>query len=237
MKESFDKKQHDQFIKYFDIKENPSEIEIWFYKKTEKYIKYIKWLPWLKMIWIWNSISMNTATSSSDIDLYIVSDKKTMWYNRVIITIVFQLLWVRKTAKKHAWRFCLSFFSTLEWMDFSNFKIKNDIYLYFWILYFKPILNNDNTYELFLEKNNSWADFSKYNNLLEKNKNYIKYKWKKRKICIYIEFINKITKKIFLQKTLKKYNQIWKPYWVIINNNILKFHNWDIRETIKKELV
>jgi hypothetical protein len=61
-------------------------------------------------------------------------------------------------------------------MDFSSFKIDNDIYLYFWILYFKPILNNDNTYELFLEKNNSWADFSEYNKVIEDNKRYIKYK-------------------------------------------------------------
>ena len=237
MKESFDKKQHQNFIKKFNIKENPSKIELAFYKKTEKYIKYIKYLPGLKMIWIWNSISMNCATKDSDIDLYIVSDNKTMWYNRIIITFIFQILWVRKTPKNHAWRFCLSFFSTIDWMDFSNFKIENDIYLYFWIIYFKPILNNDNTYELFLEKNSSWADFNKYEQILENNKKYIKYKWKKRKICIYIEFLNTISKKLFLSKTLKHYKAIWKPFWVIINNNILKFHNWDIREKIKKELV
>jgi hypothetical protein len=61
-------------------------------------------------------------------------------------------------------------------MDFSSFKIDNDIYLYFWVLYFKPILNNDNTYELFLEKNKSWAEFSEYNKVIEDNKRYIKYK-------------------------------------------------------------
>ena len=60
-------------------------------------------------------------------------------------------------------------------MDFSNFKLENDIYLYFWIIYFKPILDFDNTYELFLEKNNNWADFSEYKNILEKNRKLVKY--------------------------------------------------------------
>jgi len=176
MKESFDKKQHQNFIKKFNIKENPSEIELAFYKKTEKYIKYIKWIPWLKMIWIWNSISMNSANKNSDIDLYIVSDNNRMWIVRILITLIFQIMWVRKTPSKHAWRFCLSFFSTIDWMNFSNFKIKDDIYLYFWIIYFKPILSFDDTYELFLNKNSLWADFSEYKNILNENKKYIKYK-------------------------------------------------------------
>ncbi|MDP3380553.1 MAG: hypothetical protein Q8S84_03310 [bacterium] len=59
-------------------------------------------------------------------------------------------------------------------MDFSDWKIENDIYLYFWIVYFKPILNYDNTYELFIEKNSSWADLSEYKDVIEDNKKYIK---------------------------------------------------------------
>jgi hypothetical protein len=60
-------------------------------------------------------------------------------------------------------------------MDFSNFKIDNDIYLYFWIIYFKPILDYDNTYDLFLEKNSSWADFGEYKDILEENKGFVRY--------------------------------------------------------------
>ncbi len=176
MKESFNKKHHQKFIEKFNVKKNPSEVEIWFYKKTEKYIKYIKWIPWLKMIWIWNSISMNCASADSDIDLYIVSDNNKMWLVRILITLIFQVLWVRKTPSKHAWRFCLSFFSTIDWMDFSTFKIEDDIYLYFWIIYFKPIFSIDKTYELFLLKNSSWANLNPYNDIIENNKKYIKYK-------------------------------------------------------------
>jgi len=63
-------------------------------------------------------------------------------------------------------------------MDFSSFKIDNDIYLYFWIVYFKPIADYSNTYEKFLEKNNSWANFNDYKEIIEENKKFIKYKRK-----------------------------------------------------------
>jgi hypothetical protein len=249
MKQNFDKNIHEKFKSYFDMKKSPSEVEEWFYNKTEKYIKYIKWIPWLKMIWIWNSIAMNCATSDSDIDLFIVTSPNSMWLNRIIITFIFQILLVRKNENHHAWRFCLSFFATTNWLDFSDWKIENDIYLYFWIIYFKPILDYDNTYELFLEKNSTWADFSEYSNIIEYNKSFVKYVNKNNSIWNYnmtimnsiseicITFINNLLKKIFLAKTLKHFESIWKPYWVIINNDLLKFHNWDIRKKIKEDLI
>jgi len=238
MKQYFNKKTHEKFINYFIIKEYPTEIEKRFYEKTEKYLKFIKWIPGLKMIWVWNSIAMNCSNSESDIDLFIVTSPNSMWLNRIIITIIFQILWVRKNEKKHAERFCLSFFATTNWLDFSSWKIENDIYLYYWIVYFKPILNYENTYELFLEKNNSWADFSEYNYIIEENKKYIKFK--RNKILKFeddyvIKFMNNSLKSIFLPKTLNHYEKIWKPYWVIINDNLLKFHNWDIRKKIQEE--
>jgi hypothetical protein len=45
-------------------------------------------------------------------------------------------------------------------------------------------------------------------------------------------------KSIFIPKTKKSFKEIWKPFWVIINDNMLKFHNNDkrkkIRDTIPK---
>jgi hypothetical protein len=63
-------------------------------------------------------------------------------------------------------------------MDFSSFKIDDDVYLYFWIVYFKPIADYSKTYEKFLEKNNSWANFDDYKEIIEENKKFIKYKRK-----------------------------------------------------------
>jgi hypothetical protein len=43
--QKFTKQQHKNFINNFNIKQNPSEIEDVFYKKTEKYLNFVKWIP------------------------------------------------------------------------------------------------------------------------------------------------------------------------------------------------
>lgn len=240
MKQKFSKEIHEKLKKYFDIKENQSDIEKDFFKKTYKYVNYIKWIPWLKMISIWNSLAMNNANSESDIDLYIVTTRNSMWLNRIIITFLFQIMWVRKNDKNHAGRFCLSFFSTLDWMKFKNWKIENDIYLYFWIIYMKPILDYDNTYEIFLKLNKEWLEIDEYKDIVNNNKKFIQYKKNTKNWLILdkiITILDKITKKLLLPKTLSHFEKIWKPYWVIINDDLLKFHNNDIRQEIKKEIL
>jgi hypothetical protein len=240
MKQKFWKKEFTYFKQLLNIKKNSTNIENNFYKKTEKYIKFIKWIPWILMIWIGNSISMNSAKKSSDIDLFIVTKNNSLWTTRILISLIFQILWVRKTSKKHKWKFCLSFFCSEKWMNFWDFTLKNDIYLYFWIIYFKPILDYNNTYKKFIESNEKWADFNEYKEIIKNNKKYIKYSknLKKeniisKKIILFLEYI---IKTIFIKKTLKNYKKLWKPYWIIINDSMLKFHNNDKRKQIKKEL-
>ena len=237
MKQIFGEKIFNNFKKYFKIKEEYSKEEKKYFDKAYKYIKYIKWIPWIKMIWIWNSLATKSATESSDIDLYIVTDKNAMWFVRIFVTFIFQIFWARKDEKNHAGRFCLSFFSTIDWMDFWKFKIENDIYLYFRIVYFKPILDYNETYKKFLEINSTWANFDDYKGIIEENKKFIKYKKNKKWSNIFfVWFFDKILKKIFLPKTLNHFERIWKPYGVIINDDLLKFHNWDIRQEISKKL-
>lgn len=239
MKQIFWEKIFNNFKNHFQIKENYSEVEEKLLEKTYKYIKFIKWIPGIKMIWIWNSLAMKTATKNSDIDIFIVTKENSMWFCRILITFIFQILGVRKTEKNHASRFCLSFFATEKAMNFWDFKIENDIYLYFWIVYFKPIFVVWETYKNFLEENKTWANFEDYENILEENKNFIKYQ-KEEKNCkfwnLILWFFDKILKKIFLRKTLKHFEKIWKPYGVIINDNLLKFHNDDIRKEISEKL-
>lgn len=237
MKQIFGEKMFNKFKKEFNLKEDFSEIEEKYLEKANKYIKFIKWLPGLKMIWIGNSLAMKSATKDSDIDLYIVTDKNAMWFVRIMVTFIFQVLWVRKDETHHAWRFCLSFFSTIDGMDFSSFKIDDDVYLYFWIVYFKPIADYSKTYEKFLEKNNSWANFDDYKEIIEENKKFIKYKRKAWFNNFFLTWLfDKLFKKIFLKRTLNHFEKIWKPYGVIISDDLLKFHNWDVRKEISEKL-
>jgi len=234
---TYSKTEFIQFRDYFSIKDEPWNIENIFVKKANKYIKYLKFIPWIKMVAIWNSVAMNYANNESDIDLFIITSINRLWIVRILTTIFFTILLVRKTPKYHTGRFCLSFFCTTKSMDFSGFAIENDIYLYFWIIYLKPILDFDNTYDKFISAQ-TWSNFEEYKEIIEKNKNYIKHSWKsfwdKSKI---INFFEKILKSIFIKKTIQNYNNLWKPFWIIINDNMLKFHNDDKRKEIRKEIL
>jgi predicted nucleotidyltransferase len=190
------------------------------------------------MVAIWNSVAMNSATKSSDIDLFIVSSPNRLWIIRIFVTFIIQVLWVRKTKNKHKARFCLSFFCSINALNFEDIAIENDIYLYFWILYLKPILNYNNTFELFIAENKKWCDFDDYKNIIKNNKNYISYKKNTSKYnCKLLNLLENILKSIFLPKTKKSFKSLWNSFWVIINDNMLKFHNNDIREKIRNKII
>ncbi|MFA5917098.1 MAG: hypothetical protein WC850_02580 [Candidatus Gracilibacteria bacterium] len=235
----FGKNDFEKFKKLQNIKDNPSKIEENLIKKTVNYTKYIKWVPGLQMIAIGNSVAMNNANTDSDIDLFVVSKTNRLWIVRIIITLIFQIFGIRKTKNNHKSRFCLSFFCTTTSLNFENIAIKNDIYLYFWMIYLKPILNYDKTYEKFIEENKKWCNFDDYKDIIKNNKNYIVYKQNTSKYnCKLINLLEKFLKSIFIPKTKKSFKEIGKPFGVIINDNMLKFHNNDkrkkIRDTIPK---
>lgn len=237
MKTSFSTDIHEKFKKYFSIKESPSPTDSELFEKTIKYIPSIKWIPGIRFIWVGNSTSMFASKETSDIDLFIITSPKRMWLVRILSTLIFQLLAVRKTAKHHEKRFCLSFFTTIDGMNFESFAIKNDVYLYFRIVYLKPILDFDNTFEKFIESQ-SWADLWEYKNFIEKNKSFISFSGKSFwDSCKILDWIDTWLEKIFLPKTMKHLKQLGSPYGIVINKDILKFHDDDKRIEIKKELI
>lgn len=237
MKTSFWPDIHESFKKYFSIQDAPSKIDQELFEKTYEYIPYIKWIPGIRFIWVGNSTSMFASKETSDIDLFIITAPKRMRLVRIVTTLIFQILWVRKNEKIHEKRFCLSFFVTTDWLDFSSFALENDIYLYFWIIYMKPILDFDHTFERFIQAQ-SWAELREYKNIIEKNKNFIKFKEKTYgNNCKILDIFDSILEKIFSPKTLQKFKKLRKPYGIIINKNTLKFHDNDKRINIKKELI
>jgi hypothetical protein len=78
---------------------------------------------------------------------------------------------VRKTAKNHEGRFCLSFFIDESALNFEKIIEENDIYMYFWILTLTPIFDINNTYEKFITANKSWANFENFENILQNHRN------------------------------------------------------------------
>ena len=226
------------FQDYFHIQKTPWEYEKKLWKKVEKYIPPLRVIPGIVFVGVGNSLSMNACHKESDIDLFIITKKNRLWMVRILVTLYFSLLGQRKTSRKHAGKFCLSFFVTEDALDFWGFAIENDIYLYFWILHLKPLIDKGNTYNNFLQANSSWADFSLYQNMLEENTKYIfsssEKVSKNTKIWNWIE---KVLKKIFLPKTKKSSEKLGDPFGIIISDDILKFHDRDKRKEIRDKLL
>lgn len=77
---------------YLNLKPKTSDIEKKLLSKTKTYFSLLHYIPGIKMVCVGNSVAMNGAKESSDIDLFIVCEKKMMWYVRTKLTLFFALL-------------------------------------------------------------------------------------------------------------------------------------------------
>jgi len=243
-------------LKYFKkfrdlmgIKELPSNYELELIEKTQNYSKYISWIPWLQMLAVCNSLSMYaTKEKWSDIDLFIITSKNRLWSVRILVTLIFHILWVRRHWNKIKERFCLSFFIDETAMNFSNFAIENDVYLYYWIQYLKPIVNKNDTYERFIEANEElWIDKEKLDKDSVKYLIYYRpptpasFLWRIKLIrnikTYFWNIFEQICKNTFLPKTLAHKKKLWDPWGLIVGDHILKFHDNDRRREIRGKVV
>ncbi|PID83876.1 hypothetical protein CSB09_03880 [Candidatus Gracilibacteria bacterium] len=227
-------KQYKQaFIDYKKLKSSPNEHEKKLFSRAQKYIKKIAPITGVEMIGICNSLSMYGTHKESDIDLFIVAKPHLLWWVRVRTTWIFWRLGVWRHGSDIAGHFCLSFFATTKALNFEKIAIQDDIYLYYWIYFFKPIIDNNQTYERFLQEN-SWVEIDreqkqenlKYRmNLPEKKSNIFRSTF-----CIMANYIFMV---LFFPKTYISYLRSGKPKGIILSNNMLKFHGNDQRETVR----
>ncbi len=286
-----------QYKKQFDrllwVKIEPTEGEKALLERGKRYIQKLSQIPGIEMISIVNSVSMYATHENSDIDLFIITKPEMIWFVRFFTILILWIQGVWRHGDDIAGNFCLSFFITNEAIDLSKIAIENDIYLYYWIYYMKPIVNKNKTYERFLATN-SWVDVNEEQR--GKNKIYVisdclkamnsaefggkncfsqiesnieitkwghpngifnatesqrssfsppntfdtfgsksidKGDWKN----IIYRKINNIIRHFLLPRTQKTYQQIWKPEWVIISDQMLKFHDSDRRKIIRDTIM
>lgn len=215
------------------IKNAPNLHEKELFLRAQKYIECIKNIHGIKMIAICNSLSMFATKSDSDIDLFIVTDAKMLWYVRFFVTLKFWKMWVWRKWTDIAGNFCLSFFVTEKALDFQKIALKDDIYLYYWIYFLKPILDYDATYDRFLSEN-SWVKIPESQK--QENLDYRKFVGKSLKISWLHSFLSCIIQFFGEKKTTRQWKKMGKPQGVIISSDMLKFHDKDQRENVKKAI-
>jgi hypothetical protein len=264
-----------QFNAYISVKSEPNEHELVLFERAQKYIQKLAWIPGIEMIAVSNSLSMYATHPDSDIDLFIVTAPRMIWFVRFFVTLRLWIAWVWRHGDDIAENFCLSFFITTEAMNLEKIAIRNDIYLYCWIYYLKPILIRWSIYERFLEAN-SWVEVSEEQRIQNQEFRIQNSKWRKevnswglgegtvwvrwehftdersapsfsfpngfgtfatKSTEILCLWINIFIRFFLLPRSINSYNKLGKPEWIIISDQMLKFHPKDRRESIRDAIV
>lgn len=112
----------DDFNKFVALRQEKGRESIRRYRRVIKYARLLISIPYIKAIFLAGSSSFSTgnAKKSSDIDIFIVTDPNRMWFARFWLTIVTQILGIRRSGEFEENRFCLNHYITannLERLD------------------------------------------------------------------------------------------------------------------------
>ncbi len=205
-------------------------------KKAKKYVKFMQMLPFVRMVSICNNLSFYSAERESDIDLFIITEKKRLFFARSMVWLYTQLLGVRRHGRKTKGRFCLTFFVSEDSMNLENIKHEKDIYFVFWLRLMRPLIGQK-IYRKFISKNkwiNKYFDYE-----IDQKKHLLPESKSLKKVQAGLEFIFKgyfgdiieyILKKWQIKRSKKKATKLKNQDGIIITDTVLKFHNDDMRD-------
>lgn len=152
-------------------------------KWLEKIIKKINYLPFIWAIFLSGSLAIRNSNENSDIDLLIITKKNRIFMVRFLLTVLLELLRVRRKPNKIKRKICLNHYRSED-----NLEIKNhNLYTAYSYSHLCVLLDRDKLFDKF-KKENNWL------------KNYFLF-WKENfSSFLKIKKIPKITK--FLEKIL-----------------------------------
>ncbi len=124
------------------------------FRKLIYLAKVYRFIPFIRMVAVCNSLGYSNANEKSDIDLFIISRRGTIWLARFFSTLIvkFSGMGPKEDNKKDT--FCLSFFVDEKFLDIETSMMNSkDIYYPYWVSNLIPVYNPDGLYENFLEAN------------------------------------------------------------------------------------
>jgi hypothetical protein len=212
-------------------------------KKAIKGIKKIARVPFVRAVFVCNTVSGIGIEDGSDIDVLIIVKKGRIFLARAIATFYLSLLNLRRTRRKIKNKICLSFYLADDNLNLSGIAFEKDIYLMYWLAQLIPVYDPDNLF-LSLQKANTWVNkflpnaFQKFNILSRwqvKNnktsqgfKNFFERVWQ----AGYGDLLEKQAKDMQLNKMKMNHRSVQNEAdtRVIVNDQMLKFHEKDRRE-------
>lgn len=220
--------------------QNQEEIKKRFYK-----IRRFKWLlemiPFVRGMSIINSLALGTADARSDIDFFVVTRKRTLYFVRTIIILLFKSLGLYKTKGKIKERFCFGFYVTEDNLDFSKVLLPgDDVYFSFWLASMQTVFGEPMYFQIIAV--NNWVNRDFPNFVLDKG---IFAANKNNKVSIFIKFLletllfipamifEPLLTWIHIRHTYKLPENHWETSTTIANSKMLKLHSLDIRKEVR----
>lgn len=191
-------------------------------------------LPFVKDVYLANSIVFNAVNDSSDVDLFVVSKRNRIWISRLVMSLVFLFLWIKRTTNSSSKKFCLSFFVDEEHQDLSGLSLwKKDIYLPYWIAHLVPLYQESKNDDIFVY--NKWILDYLPNIKLKQNIflwiQCLCWKWKIKKIFEFLfwwkfwDVCENLVENFWwnrIQKIMDKNPESHR--WVVVKKWVLKFY-------------
>jgi len=218
------------------------------WEKAQKICTKLSKLPFVKMIGVCHGLALDNATQKSDIDLFIITSAKRIYFSRIILWLYLTIIGQKETRTKKYARFSLGFIIDENSLDLTDFTIKPVDPLYIYMLANLTPIYDDNIYETFVNKNKyllkNLPNFTierrnkiYCNKLLEKSnslfKSFVEY--------IFSGFLGNIIEnllfKIHLNHELNLTENQTKNSHVVIEPQRLKLHAIDMRKSIYSKWV
>lgn len=126
-------------------------------KKALRAARFIRSVPFLRAILLCNSVGSESAKEGSDIDFFIIAERRRIWIVRFFTNLILRLLGLRTYGKHEKDRICLSFYVDTAHLDLAMLRTSpDDIHFAYWITQMFPIYDPENYYEKLL-RTNTWV--------------------------------------------------------------------------------
>jgi hypothetical protein len=212
-------------------------------KKLHKIDRFNNWLavlPYVRLIAVINSLAMGTADADSDIDFFVVTKNKRLYFVRSIIIVIFRILGVYKTREKIKDKFCFGFFVTADNLNLQSILLKPaDPYLLVWLSSMRPLTSEK--YYLELMAANNWLkvylpnfDSSARLTSLKKPNTFVRTIKVILEVLLWIPsaILEPVLRRIHIDHTFKLPENHAATSTTIANAKMLKLHAHDVRNQI-----
>lgn len=219
------------------------------YRRARRMGALLARVPFVRMVCVCNTLGLNAAKDTSDIDLFIVARAGHLWFVRLVCTGFAHLLGMRPREGSVRNMLCLSFYAADDALCLSALQHpawSPDLYLAYWISWCVP-LYDDGVYDDFF-KANAWIT-----SVLPNRAPYRPIPLRRIALSSVARFLKRTCERVIgcsggmvergaraLQLRILPFaikSQMNAGTGVVVSDSLLKFHTTDRRNEIREKFL